>query len=515
MALIQDFRKMIFTLFIILFIVFFTLSPSGLIAQQIPKEAEIHNTLGNSYCDKGEFNKAVKEYEEAVVIYPQYIDAYYNLGVTYYHDLKDFQKAAYYFQKFLELESGSVDAQAVKGWLSEIEKSHGIKPPAKLESQEQKLAKAEVSPPPPPSYAKPPSPISPPPKSTPPPPPGSFQPSPPPARPAPPPLPMAKQGDKQVIPLPVVEEKKDMEKDILQLALRFKEQGNKYSKEGKYDLAVREYQEALKIRPGYTDALFNLARTYDKNLKDKENAVKYYEEFLKYEKPNSRDARYVKRRLPRVKEELEEEKAKAEKELAKAEKPPEVMGEPCGTGIKPFGARYDDLPFTRDLVEEPVEIATLQPEEKKEVKEVIPPPPVEVPVPPKLNPPVDTILLTYFMPQGLRTTQTAVLVRNEMRNELNDIFKDKKAKDISRLTQIFLTKMQREYTPKGDEIANVTIPGILLANIENVRILDHKDMYELNNEKRDLLRSPKQTEKTKKRLDEIEKILEDGYEIKP
>ena len=103
------------------------LNPSLSLAQ-VPQEAEMHNRLGNEYCDNGEFQKAVKEYEEAIRIYPQYVDAYYNLGVTYYSDLKDYQKAANYLQKFLDLESDTPDAQQIKGWLATIEQEHGIKP---------------------------------------------------------------------------------------------------------------------------------------------------------------------------------------------------------------------------------------------------------------------------------------------------------------------------------------------------------------------------------------------------
>ena len=64
------------------------------------------------------------------------------------------------------------------------------------------------------------------------------------------------------------------------------------------------------------------------------------------------------------------------------------------------------------------------------------------------------------------------------------------------------------------EIAQIEIPGDLLANAEKVYILKHNDRIRLNSEKGDLLRSP-QTSQSKKRLREINKILEDGYEIKP
>ena len=67
--------------------------------------------------------------------------------------------------------------------------------------------------------------------------------------------------------------------------------------------------------------------------------------------------------------------------------------------------------------------------------------------------------------------------------------------------------------PDGDEVANIEIPGDLLSHINKVHILTHVDRIRLNNEKGQLLRSP-QTPEAKKRLQEINQILEKGYEIR-
>ena len=71
-----------------------------------------------------------------------------------------------------------------------------------------------------------------------------------------------------------------------------------------------------------------------------------------------------------------------------------------------------------------------------------------------------------------------------MRNELLDIFKAKRAPQADRLAQLFLTKIKHESFRDGYEIAQIEIPGILLANIEKVYILSHRDRIRLNNRKK-------------------------------
>ncbi len=499
MAMAHNFKGILLSF--IFFVVF--LFPPVLNAQ-VPTEAEVHNRLGNDYCDRGEFNKAVQEYEEALKIYPNYLDAYYNLGVTYYHDLKDYQKAAYYFQKFLQFESETADGQQIKKWLDEIEKIHGIKPPPLVPEEKQEIKEAKIEPP---EDIKKPLP--------------TRAPVPPP--PPPPPPPLVQKEPKKIPPVPEVKETKQEENKYRQ-ALAHKEQGNIYSKQGKHQMAIKEYLNAIELKPDYTDALYNLARTYDIDLKDKENAVKYYEEFLKYEKPNTRDAKYVEKRLLKARMDLakRKEEVKPKEKVAKVEKPPIIAGEPCGEGIKPFGAKFEDLTYTKDLLEVPVQVATVRAKEEVTIPKPAPPPvppPVPEPVPaPKpvpvipLKAPVDSILISYYLPKDLVTIESTIQVRNEMTNELIDVFKSMNAKETDKLVQLFLTKMQRDTLPNGDETANIEIPGLVLANFENLYILSHKDIYDLNIEKRDLLNTPL-TEQTRTRLKEIEEILKDGYEF--
>ncbi|MGA1843204.1 MAG: tetratricopeptide repeat protein [bacterium] len=463
------------------------LSPSLSLAQ-VPQEAETHNRLGNEYCDNGEFQKAVKEYEEAVRIYPQYVDAYYNLGVTYYSDLKDYQKAANYLQKFLEFEGNTPDAQQIKGWLATIEQEHGIKPQQLAVEKKAEPPAVVVTPPAPPAEPPPAVVVT------------------------PPPLPAAPPVAVPVPEKPAPPEKAAQEPDeeSYKKAIAHKNRGNLYSREGKHQMAVREYQKALDLRPNYTDALYNLGKTYDFELNDNEKAIMYYEGFLKYEQPNSADAREVQTWLTKAKMDV----AEAKKAPAPSPEPPVVVQKP----LPPKGkAEYEAMPFTKGVLEKPIEVASV-PKEPVAPPTVAPPAPVVIPAPepapPSLAPPEDSTILRAYIPGDMKSVQSSILVRSEMRNELLAIFRSKDTQEPEKLAQLFLTKVHQEELSDGAESTAIKVPGVLLANSDKIHILTHADRIRLNSEKGNLLRSP-QTPETRSRLQEINKVLEDGFELRP
>jgi len=473
---------------------------------QVPQEAEIHNRLGNEYCDNGEFQKAVKEYEEAIRIYPQYIDAYYNLGVTYYNDVKDYQKAANYLQGFLELESETPDAQQIKGWLATIEKDHGIKPQQIAVEKKEKPPAAAVPTPAPPSETPPAVVVTPPPL------PAAVPVTAPGAAPVAAPVPE----------LPATPETaaKEPEEETYKKALAHKNRGNLYSKEGKHQMAVREYQKAVDLRPNYTDALYNLGKTYDFELNDNEKAIIYYEAFLKYETPNSADAREVQTWLTRAKMDVAESKKAPVAAPAPVPQPPVVVQKP----IAPSGkAQYEATPFTKGILEKPLQVASV-PKEPEAPPTAAPPAPVAIPAPvvipttkpspSPLAPPEDNAILRSYIPGDMKSVQNTILVRSEMRNELLGIFRSKDTPEPEKLAQLFLTKIHQEELSDGVESTVIKVPGDLLANLDKIRILTHADRIRLNSEKANLLRSP-QTPETRSRLQEINKILEDGFELRP
>jgi|GEM_PF-5096144 len=369
----------------------------------IPKEAKEHNQKGNEYCEKGEFAKGVAEYEKAVSLAPNFTDALYNAGLTYYMDLKDYAKAIFYFRRFLQVEPDSADAKQVKKWLAEAgQKLAAAKssPPKATTQQEQKtnqqeqktqLAQAKSTSSPSIQGAEQKSALAPSPSTA------AGLPRPEalptpaagaeqtaqgpeskegsaqataqatlqptleetaqpaaragetqPAQQAPisTPLEVSAQGAVQgqgpelkVEPQPTPSEQQaaaspelkapEMKEQQQTAAARspqeearlYKEQGNEYNSQGKPEEAVAAYLKALEIYPQYTDALYNIAKTYDFSLKDYAKAIYYYQQFLQYETPNSRDAAQVKIWLRRA-EEAYQAQSKQQNRLA-AELQPE------------------------------------------------------------------------------------------------------------------------------------------------------------------------------------------------
>ncbi|MCL6583433.1 MAG: tetratricopeptide repeat protein [bacterium] len=374
----------------------------------IPKEAKEHNQKGNEYCEKGEFAKGVAEYEKAVSLAPNFTDALYNAGLTYYMDLKDYAKAIFYFRRFLQVEPDSADAKQVKKWLAEAgQKLAAAKSssPKAATQQEQKTQLAQAKSTSSPSIqgaeqksvlATSPSTAAALPRPEASPTPGgadqtaqgpeskegsaqataqaTLQPTleetaqpaarageTQPAQQAPisTPLEVSAQGAGQgqgpelkVEPQPTPSEqqaaaspelKAPEMKEQQQTAVArspqeearlYKEQGNEYNSQGKPEEAVAAYLKALEIYPQYTDALYNIAKTYDFSLKDYAKAIYYYQQFLQYETPNSRDAAQVKIWLRRA-EEAYQAQSKQQNRLA-AELQPE--GGQTATSAQPKSA---------------------------------------------------------------------------------------------------------------------------------------------------------------------------------
>lgn len=73
------------------------------------------------------------------------------------------------------------------------------------------------------------------------------------------------------------------------MALVYNALGFAYAAQEQYDLAIRQYKEALKQKPDYVTALNNLAFVYDRK-KLTTQALETYDEALKYE-PNNQTAK--------------------------------------------------------------------------------------------------------------------------------------------------------------------------------------------------------------------------------
>jgi ATP-dependent Clp protease ATP-binding subunit ClpA len=78
------------------------------------EKAKEFNRLGNDLYARGEYDKAIAQYKEAVALDPTYVSAYYNLGLCY-KNLEDPENTAFYFHKNLELDTDDTDALNTMG----------------------------------------------------------------------------------------------------------------------------------------------------------------------------------------------------------------------------------------------------------------------------------------------------------------------------------------------------------------------------------------------------------------
>ena len=74
-----------------------------------PDNADAHNNLGQRYQQRGDFDKAVEEYERALAIRPKFHSAYNNIGVCY-GNLERYAEAEQAFLKAIELKPDDVFA---------------------------------------------------------------------------------------------------------------------------------------------------------------------------------------------------------------------------------------------------------------------------------------------------------------------------------------------------------------------------------------------------------------------
>ncbi len=77
--------------------------------------------------------------------------------------------------------------------------------------------------------------------------------------------------------------------------------GNIYFQKGEYEIAVREYYQAVTLMPDDPDSHFNLAFVSGEQLNDQKTALKHYKMYL-YLNPTAKDSDFVKEKI--VKAEL-------------------------------------------------------------------------------------------------------------------------------------------------------------------------------------------------------------------
>jgi len=85
------------------------------------EKRDMHYNMAAVYFQTGKYLDAEREYLRALQLDPTDADVHYNLGILYDENLKEKQKAAMHYRRYLKLKPGGADADAVKNWLTSIE----------------------------------------------------------------------------------------------------------------------------------------------------------------------------------------------------------------------------------------------------------------------------------------------------------------------------------------------------------------------------------------------------------
>jgi tetratricopeptide (TPR) repeat protein len=91
------FFRIIFKIFLVLIIAIGCVT-----TQEVKKDADFYNNQGVAYDDKGQFDKAIANYNKAIELDPKHAMAYYNRGNSYY-DKREYDKAISDYTKATEI----------------------------------------------------------------------------------------------------------------------------------------------------------------------------------------------------------------------------------------------------------------------------------------------------------------------------------------------------------------------------------------------------------------------------
>lgn len=86
-----------------------------------PDWALAHNNLGNVYRERGHYLEAIKEYEIATSLDSSYSDPQFNLAQVYLKDLKEVEKALYYYKKSIAVNPNHSRVAALKKKVASLE----------------------------------------------------------------------------------------------------------------------------------------------------------------------------------------------------------------------------------------------------------------------------------------------------------------------------------------------------------------------------------------------------------
>jgi tetratricopeptide (TPR) repeat protein len=83
----------------------------------IKETAQMHYNLGVFYAEQKKFERAIPEFERAVVLDPREYRAHYNLGYIYSEHFQEHEKAAGHFREYLQLEPQDEGSDWVRSYL--------------------------------------------------------------------------------------------------------------------------------------------------------------------------------------------------------------------------------------------------------------------------------------------------------------------------------------------------------------------------------------------------------------
>jgi tetratricopeptide (TPR) repeat protein len=112
------------TLCILIICISFWILPSSTPAERIPEEALELKEEGDRAVMRGDMEEAVRFYDKALRIYPNFPEVIYFLGLTYDLDFEDLVNAIYYYRRYLEVAPNGAQASEVSSRLQDAEKRH-------------------------------------------------------------------------------------------------------------------------------------------------------------------------------------------------------------------------------------------------------------------------------------------------------------------------------------------------------------------------------------------------------
>ena len=81
----------------------------AILSKNFPKSHMLHNIKGACYAGLGQLDSAVKSYEKAIIMKPDYAKAHFNLGGAL-HELNDYEQSLNSYRKTIEIDPDYVEA---------------------------------------------------------------------------------------------------------------------------------------------------------------------------------------------------------------------------------------------------------------------------------------------------------------------------------------------------------------------------------------------------------------------